>query len=143
MLLPIYGKNTDILWAGTEIGIVESTDNGNTWSLIEGFPHVPVWDMKERDNVVVIATHGRGIWTAAFDRFQQSLTFAQPSDVNQSAGSFQLVATATSGLPVTFSSPDTDKIRIDGNQVTILKPGKITVTASQDRKSTRLKSSHT
>lgn len=43
---------------------------------------------------------------------------------------FSLEATSTSGLPVTFSSPS-DKISIIGNQVTMLKPGAVTVMADQ------------
>jgi photosystem II stability/assembly factor-like uncharacterized protein len=62
--------NTNIIWAGTEIGIVESTDNGATWAILEDFPKVAVWDMKGQDNQVVIATHGRGIWTATIDEPQ-------------------------------------------------------------------------
>lgn len=58
--------NTDIIWVGTEIGIFESTDEGATWNLLAGdFPAVSVWDMKIVDGMVVIATFGRGIWTAA------------------------------------------------------------------------------
>ncbi|MEM6298238.1 MAG: T9SS type A sorting domain-containing protein [Bacteroidota bacterium] len=57
----------DTLWAGTEIGIVESPDNGETWYLADnGLPNVPVWQMVVTpDGEVVVATHGRGIWTAA------------------------------------------------------------------------------
>lgn len=62
--LYVRPDNPDIIWAGTEIGIVESTDNGESWSLVDGFPNVAVWDMKGQDNQIVIATHGRGIWTA-------------------------------------------------------------------------------
>jgi photosystem II stability/assembly factor-like uncharacterized protein len=62
--------NTNTIWAGTEIGIVESTDNGATWAILEDFPKVAVWDMKGQDDQVVIATHGRGIWTATIDEAQ-------------------------------------------------------------------------
>lgn len=68
--LYVRPDNPDILWAGTEIGIVESLDNGMTWALIEDFPKVAVWDMKGQDDQVVIATHGRGIWTATIDKPQ-------------------------------------------------------------------------
>ena len=68
--LYVRPDNPDILWAGTEIGIVESTDNGESWALVEDFPNVAVWDMKGQDNQVVIATHGRGIWTAALEADQ-------------------------------------------------------------------------
>jgi photosystem II stability/assembly factor-like uncharacterized protein len=65
--LYVRPDNTNIIWAGTEIGIVESLDNGQTWMLLDDFPNVSVWDMKGQDNQVVIATHGRGIWTATID----------------------------------------------------------------------------
>lgn len=75
--LYVRPDNTDILWAGTEIGIVESVDNGETWRLLnlaeDGFPNVSVWDMKGQDDQVVIATHGRGIWTATIDAPQLSV----------------------------------------------------------------------
>ncbi len=69
--LYIRPDDPNILWAGTEIGIVESLDNGLTWSLVTGFPSLSVWDMKGMDNQVVIATHGRGIWTATVDAPQE------------------------------------------------------------------------
>lgn len=62
--LYVMPDNPNIIWAGTEIGIVESQDNGSTWALLNDFPNVSVWDMKGQDDQVVIATHGRGIWTA-------------------------------------------------------------------------------
>jgi photosystem II stability/assembly factor-like uncharacterized protein len=71
--LYVRPDNTNILWAGTEIGIVESTDNGATWALREDFPNVSVWDMKGQDNEVVIATHGRGIWTATLTNIQSAI----------------------------------------------------------------------
>lgn len=68
----IYVRPDDpnIIWAGTEIGIVESLDNGQSWTLLDDFPNVSVWDMKGLDNQIVIATHGRGIWTATVDQVQ-------------------------------------------------------------------------
>lgn len=62
--LLVMPHNPKIIWAGTNIGIVESTDNGENWALADnGFPAVSVWDMKAEDNQIIIATHGRGIWT--------------------------------------------------------------------------------
>jgi photosystem II stability/assembly factor-like uncharacterized protein len=66
--------NPSIIWAGTEIGIVESVDDGKTWNLINEFPKVNVWDMKGMDDQVVIATHGRGIWTAKINAAQFIVT---------------------------------------------------------------------
>ncbi len=62
--LYVRPDNPSIIWAGTEIGIVESLNDGQTWALLTDFPPVSVWDMKGQDDQVVIATHGRGIWTA-------------------------------------------------------------------------------
>src|SRR5690606_22734570 len=70
--LYVRPDNPDIIWAGTEIGIVESLDNGQNWALLEDFPSVAVWDMKGQDDQVIIATHGRGIWTATIEASQIS-----------------------------------------------------------------------
>ena len=65
--------NTNIIWAGTEIGIVQSLDNGASWALLDDFPNISVWDMKGLDNQVIIATHGRGIWSATVDQNQMAI----------------------------------------------------------------------
>ncbi|MDH5597978.1 MAG: hypothetical protein OEY34_02575, partial [Cyclobacteriaceae bacterium] len=65
--------NPNIIWVGTDIGIVESLDNGQTWNLIQDFPNLSVWEMKGDDNQVVIATHGRGIWTAEMESNQMGI----------------------------------------------------------------------
>jgi len=62
--LYVRPDNPNIIWAGTEIGLVESLDGGASWALLNEFPSVGVWSMKGQDNEIVIATHGRGIWTA-------------------------------------------------------------------------------
>jgi hypothetical protein len=62
--------NPNIIWAGTEIGIVQSLDAGVSWALLDDFPNISVWDMKGLDNQVIIATHGRGIWSATVDQNQ-------------------------------------------------------------------------
>lgn len=71
--LYVRTDDPDIIWVGTEIGIVESLDNGLSWTLREDFPNVSVWDMKGQDNEIVIASHGRGIWSAIVDAPQQVL----------------------------------------------------------------------
>ena len=64
--LMVFPYDTDIIWAGTEIGIFESTDNGTSWHYADnGLPAVSVWQMYIQDQNIVIATHGRGIWTAS------------------------------------------------------------------------------
>jgi photosystem II stability/assembly factor-like uncharacterized protein len=58
--------NPNLLFLGTEFGLWVSLDGGAQWSRYKGgdFPAVAVRDMAihPRDNDLVIATHGRGIW---------------------------------------------------------------------------------
>lgn len=57
-----FDKN--IIWAGTDIGIFETTNGGLNWSLLNNFIPVAVYDMKIVNDQVVISTYGRGIWSA-------------------------------------------------------------------------------
>jgi photosystem II stability/assembly factor-like uncharacterized protein len=58
--------NPNLLFLGTELGLWVSVDGGAQWSRYKGgdFPSVAVRDLAihPRDNDLVIATHGRGIW---------------------------------------------------------------------------------
>ncbi len=64
--LLVMPHDTSMIWAGTDIGIIESLDGGVSWNLLDApdFRSVSVWDMKVKGDQVVIATHGRGVWTA-------------------------------------------------------------------------------
>lgn len=56
--------NSTTLWAGTEIGVFESTDNGISWHYANnGLPAVSIWQMFIQDNEIIVATHGRGLWS--------------------------------------------------------------------------------
>ncbi len=56
----------DLLFLGTEFGLWISIDGGKNWAQFKGnhFPAVAVRDLAihPRDNDLVLATHGRGIW---------------------------------------------------------------------------------
>ena len=56
----------DLLFVGTEFGLWVSIDGGKSWAQFRGnhFPAVAVRDLAihPRDNDLVLATHGRGIW---------------------------------------------------------------------------------
>jgi len=58
--------NPDLLFLGTEFGLWISVDGGKNWSRYKGgnLPAVAVRDLAihPRDDDLVIATHGRGIW---------------------------------------------------------------------------------
>lgn len=59
-------QDKNILFAGTEFGLFMSLDDGAQWAAFRpnGFPAVPVRDiaLQTRDDDLVMATHGRGIW---------------------------------------------------------------------------------
>ncbi|MEA2164950.1 MAG: hypothetical protein QOK37_3077 [Thermoanaerobaculia bacterium] len=58
--------NSNLLFVGTELGLWISLDGGKQWAQYKGgdMPNVAVRDLTihPRDNDLVIATHGRGIW---------------------------------------------------------------------------------
>jgi diadenosine tetraphosphate (Ap4A) HIT family hydrolase len=58
-------ENPNLLFLGTEFGLWVSVDAGASWARFEtDFPKVGVFDLTihPRENDLVIATHGRGIW---------------------------------------------------------------------------------
>jgi len=61
----VFPNDTSRIWVGTEIGIVESKDSGESWNLLEGgMPPVNVFNFRISDDQIVMATYGRGIWSA-------------------------------------------------------------------------------
>ncbi|MCX6560454.1 MAG: hypothetical protein NTZ26_08050 [Candidatus Aminicenantes bacterium] len=58
-------RKKGVLYVGLDFGVYASTDDGRTWNdLGSGLPNAPVWDLQihPRDNMIVIATNGRGMW---------------------------------------------------------------------------------
>jgi photosystem II stability/assembly factor-like uncharacterized protein len=54
-----------VLYVGSDTGVYVTTDGARTWSVLgSGLPAAYVHDLiiHPRDNIVVIATHGRGMW---------------------------------------------------------------------------------
>jgi photosystem II stability/assembly factor-like uncharacterized protein len=63
--LLVMPHNPNEIWVGTEIGLFISHNNGESWEFAgNGLPSISIWDIKLRGNQVVLATYGRGIWTA-------------------------------------------------------------------------------
>ena len=66
--LLVMPHNNDIIWVGTDIGLIETTDGGLSWHIVPNMPHVAIYDMKIKDQGhVILTTHGRGLWTATLD----------------------------------------------------------------------------
>lgn len=55
---------TNMLYAGTDIGLFVSSDTGATWQPFgSGYPRVAIFDIaKTAPGLIRIATHGRGMW---------------------------------------------------------------------------------
>ena len=57
--------NRNIIYVGTDIAVYISKDSGKTWDVLGGnLPSTFVSDLviHPRDNIIVISTHGRGIY---------------------------------------------------------------------------------
>jgi len=77
-------RNRDLLFLGSEKSLRVSLDRGKSWTRLQsGFPTVAVHDLKvhpvELD--LVIATHGRGIWTLDVSGLEQLDHEAMDKDV--------------------------------------------------------------
>lgn len=74
--LLVLPHTPNVLWAGTEIGLFESTDNGATWHLANnGLPAACIWFMTHVEDEVVVATHGRGVWSVNIPGLAGGQTF--------------------------------------------------------------------
>src|SRR5262249_48486406 len=85
-----------LLFLGTEFGLWVSIDGGKNWAQFKGshFPAVAVRDLEvqPRDNDLILATHGRGIWiidditplrALTPDLLKQEATFVSARPVQQ------------------------------------------------------------
>ncbi|MBZ5496277.1 MAG: hypothetical protein LAP85_07735 [Acidobacteriia bacterium] len=58
-------KRNDVLYLGTDFGVFVTIDGAKSWSYLgSGLPNAAVWGLEvhPRDNRMVIATDGRGMW---------------------------------------------------------------------------------
>jgi hypothetical protein len=93
----------DRIWVGTEIGIFESNDGGDNWQFANnGLPAVSIWQMFIQDATIVVATHGRGIWTTQLD---PALNLSpQTPDLQY----FKVYPNPSNGdINISFNSPET------------------------------------
>jgi len=114
--LLVMPYDTDIIWAGTEIGIFESLDGGATWAdANNGFPATLVYEIVIVNDQVVVATHGRGVWSVALPELAG---YEPPAAVlaprfNQIAGGGAGLINAELGLK---SSYDSSFVVVDGEK---------------------------
>ncbi len=103
-------QNSNLLYAGTDIGVYFSQDSGRNWSpFATGLPRVAVFDMAITANRQLrIATHGRGMWETA----------AVAPDAAPSIISGKVTGTDSkpiAGVYVTLSGGRTDATATDAN----------------------------
>jgi len=57
-------NNPAILYVGTDNGVFITKNGGESWTVLGDLPSTYVHDLiiHPRDNIIVIATHGRGMW---------------------------------------------------------------------------------
>jgi len=62
-------RNKDILYAGSDVGVYVSLDEGKSWEILGDLPCTYVHDLKihPRENLIIIATHGRGMFVLDAD----------------------------------------------------------------------------
>ena len=88
--------NSNMLYAGSDIGVFVSSDGGNTWNPFgTGLPRVAVFDMAFQgpNRLVRIATHGRGAWENAAAKAQALVTVAASPSPSVYGGNVTFTAT--------------------------------------------------
>ena len=62
-------KDEKILYLGTDVGVYVSKDSGENWEVLGDLPCTYVHDLaiQPRENMIIIATHGRGMFVLDAD----------------------------------------------------------------------------
>ena len=69
--LVVMPYDTSQIWVGTEIGLFESLDGGESWQYADnGLPPLAIFEMKIVNDEVVVASHGRGIWSVGLPELE-------------------------------------------------------------------------
>jgi hypothetical protein len=120
--LLVMPHDTEILWAGTDIGLVVSEDGGQSWQVAEtGLPHVAVFELSIVDGQILAATQGRGIWTVDLPE----LADYQPPDVTLSPRLKTLALQPDGKVLVEAelrSGHDQTDVRLGADSLTVLGP---------------------
>jgi photosystem II stability/assembly factor-like uncharacterized protein len=109
--------NSNYLYAGTDIGVYNSTDGGANWSPYgTGLPRVAVFDMAIQgpNRVLRIATHGRGMWeTSIVSPAPSTVQFSGPPSIGvteaQASVTITVIRTGDISFPasVNYATSDT------------------------------------
>jgi hypothetical protein len=84
------------------------------------------------DNIAAMAITNHDLYFfEKSDLLNQTITFGELAEVAYNSAAFQLSASTTSSLPIIFSTSDPRIASIDGNNVTPIIPGVVTISAHQ------------
>ncbi|MFC2097463.1 WD40/YVTN/BNR-like repeat-containing protein [Bacteroidota bacterium] len=66
-------NDRNILYVGTDAGVYLSKNGGKKWDVLGDLPFAYVHDLdiQPRDNMIIIATHGRGMWVLNADNINK------------------------------------------------------------------------
>ena len=109
--IEIDPSDSNVLWAGTEVGVFTSPDRGATWDTMQNGPaNVSVDELFVMNGFLYAVTHGRGLFRHALtnDPGTAALTFSPPSrtfpsaqvGANSSASPINIVNSGTAPLAV-------------------------------------------
>ena len=108
--------NSNMLYAGSDIGVFVSSDGGNTWNPFgTGLPRTAVFDMafQAPNRLVRIGTHGRGAWEIAAAKAQALVTVT--ASPNPSTYGDNVTFTATVNSNGVLSNPSGTVTFTDGS----------------------------
>ena len=87
-------KDPNILYVGTDLGVYVSTDGGGSWDVLaNGIPNTFVHDLivHPRDDIMVVATHGRGMYALDASKIREVASLFREVDDETVAGAHQVV----------------------------------------------------
>ena len=72
----------DILYLGTDVGVYVSKDAGGSWEVMGDLPCTYVHDLAihPRENLIIVATHGRGMFVLDADPVNKAQEEEEESD---------------------------------------------------------------
>ena len=105
-------KRKGLLFAGTELGVYVSFDDGDNWQPLQNnLPHSSARDFAIHGDDLIVATHGRGFWVldnitalrqiAAMTAAPETMVFKPQTAIRRRAG-------GGGGTPLPYGSAETD-----------------------------------
>lgn len=84
--------DSNILYVGADAGVYVSKNRGESWEVLGNLPFVYVHDLQvhPRDNVIIIGTHGRGVWVLEAGYVNNPAEFSQVGGSGISASAAQI-----------------------------------------------------